>query len=723
MRNPARLAPLLALLLCAAPLSAAAPDGDAGDWAAPQAPPPGPVPAPSTPEGGFSSPHRTRFDEKMRDKVLDQLCRHLRLQYVYKPELWGFGGMRLGVARRLAPEPGGRLALVDEETLGVSLSKGISHEVGEGGPTGAFSVGASIEGRSMVVRRLGTTKTCNELDTLIDLRDIKTVLPLKAERIAKMEVGELWRIPLTMSVGYGASLSDVLAEDVPISVSFGYSRGGAASMTLYRLAEDKMRFRFRIDHVTVRSRSLGISHTLGAADFLYGWSGFALQWIDKALARELAKVMSARFDLGRARVEGQKMLIEYVVDPRDPAEASALEEAMRGDFRRLLKSARRIGTEPITADAAGEAYEELRALKKTKLGQPDHAAVEEYRYKSRSLGANFPILFNYRVSEVIGRSSVKVLTGNEGEFRYHPADHSPSAEYFRIPFIGPIVKENNQRRAEVVTFAPRGQGQGEPLMVYMRNQGSLRLPASSIGDTVEEVNSVMRLGGTRRGMDGSRLVLPKSVVPAPTPVPDSYRDEGNPAKEVSDRKGSVSFTMVFNQKAVREAVSAAAGEVLRALAASTGIADRTMLDWLVANGRLEGGELAYDQHAAQEAFKGENDLPYLARMAKTAAGFVLDYGEARDAATNDGRAEALSRLMAGKGRSELSYEQVLRVLVQFVDPMDLTGDFAANIQNTTKGGKDTRAHLVLKKDRGEVPMLREAGEARARFAEASILLD
>lgn len=720
-----RLILLLAALAVAAPVVAADPDGESGDWTAPAAPPPGDVvPKPPTPEGGYADPDRVRFDEKLRDKVLDQLCRHLRITYDYKPDLLGFAGTSLGVTRHLAPEPGGRLSVVDDEKLRLSWGESLSRPVAEGGPSASFGVSATLEGHSVVVRRLGTTKTCDEVDRLIDLRDIKTVLPFTAERISKMAVGELWRVPFTMSVGYGASLSEALGENAAASLSFGYSKGGTQSTTLYRMADDKLRFRFRIDYVTVRSRSLSAGVSIPAAQFLVGWEGALLRLADKTLARELAKIAIARLDLGSARSDGQKMVLEYVVDPRDPEQALAVQQAFRGDFRRLLKSARRIATSHVTAADTDPAYEELRNITAGHLGPPGHAAVEEYTFKARSFGGGLPLLIWGHVHEVYGRSAVTELTGEGGEFRFYPSDRSPSGEFLRMPFVGPLVKENGQRRVEVVTHAPKGQAHGEPLMVYIRNHGVLRVPGSSVAETVHEMNSVLRLAGARRGADGSRLVLPDSMIPVPTPVAETHgpRENHGPT-EVSDRKGTVSLTLVFNQKAVRDAVSAASKEMLEALAASMGPMERPMMEWLAANGRIEGSRLVYDRSAAGERFPEEGAANDLRTLSLTAAGLVTDLAAARDADSNDHRAEALSSALGGRGKSGLSYEKVLRVMVQFVDPLDLTGDFVASVKNSSKGGKDTEGHLVLKQGRAEVPLLRGAGEARARFAEPSVLYD
>ena len=83
------------------------------------------------------------------------------------------------------------------------------------------------------------------------------------------------------------------------------------------------------------------------------------------------------------------------------------------------------------------------------------------------------------------------------------------------------------------------------------------------------------------------------------------------------------------------------------------------------------------------------------------------------------RSEKLAHAFSYRNRSGLSHEKVLRVLVQFMDPLDLTADFVAAV----KGEPDVNTHLVLKKDRAEVPLLSEAGKTRARFAPGSTLTD
>jgi len=337
---------------------------------------------------------------------------------------------------------------------------------------------------------------------------------------------------------------------------------------------------------------------------------------------------------------------------------------------------------------------------------------------------------------LLGDDRVTRYTGDKGEYRYYRSDKSVSNSYVDAPFVGALVKETSQRDAEAVTFAPKGGTHGDPILVYTQNQGYVRVPASSVRDTVAEMNGILNLVGAQRGAAEGRFGLPTDkLVP---PLPQSAREpEGT--TEPSDRKGMISLTLAFNQKAVRDMLSASTDQVLRAFSASLGAAhmgiidgtDKPLMDWLVANGKYKDGKMAYDASAANRAFPSENNpgrgdedkARSLSNLSEKAAGLLADLAAARGAKDNEARAEQIAKIVGGRGESGLAYEDVLRVLVQLVDPLDVTGDFVASIQATSRGVKNTNAHLVLKNGRQEVPMLKDAGETKSRFAQPSVLTD
>lgn len=723
----------LALTVVFAAPAFAEPDDDG--WTTFEAPvSTGTVAPPTTSEGGFGAPDRTRLDQALRKNVLDQLCRQAQIPLNYDFGKGDFGGTGLGVDRYLRTDVDNQIALVDDQKLHASFSKGVSKALGDGGAAIGLSFGAQIEGHSMVIRRTGSTKSCDEVMRLLDLRDVKTVLPMKGERLSQMALGELWRMPFTLTYSEGVGVGDAITQDnAAVNVSFGRSDSGSASMTLYRIADDKLRFRFRIDHVVVWSQSLGIRQTYPAVAFAANAHNILLRFVEREFARQLDQYTAAWLMWGRSSSDGTKILMEFVIDPRDPEQAEALAKVVRGDMEQLVVMSAKMSTFQTKSTLAD--YLKLREKNGDKIGPSTYAASDEYKAKVRSFSLNLPLLVAHNSAALFGEDKIDRYTGEEGQFHFFRADKSKNNSYFTLPWVGPMVKDNTQRDVEAVTYAPKGGAHGDPIVVYIRNRGYLRVTGSTVRDDVSEINSVITLAGARRGKDGSALRLPVDSLVPPSPLIERPGGDGKTeTSEPADRKGLTSLTLVFNQQAVKDVLAASSQEALKAFAASLGADDRPMMEWLVAHGVLKDGKLDYSWKEARRAFPssdsevgrgGGNDenTRQLDSLSKQAAGLIADLAAGRDAKDNEARAQALATMIGGKGKSGLAYEDVLKVLVQFVDPMDLTGDFVANVSVSTKGVKSPNQHLVLKKGRPEITLLKDAGDAKARFAEPSILTD
>lgn len=733
MAQPNHRFVLTALALTVVFAAPAFADPDDDGWTAFQAPvSTGTVAPPTTSEGGFGAPDRTRLDQALRKNVLDQLCRQAQIPLNYDFGKGDFGGTGAGVDRYLRTDVDNQIALIDDEKLHASFGHGISKELGDAGAAIGLSFGAQIEGHSMVIRRTGSTKSCAEVMRLLDFRDVKTVLPMKGERLSQMALGELWRMPFTLTYSEGVGLGDAITpENAAVNVSFGRSDSGSASMTLYRIADDKLRFRFRIDHVVVWSQSLGIRQTYPAMEFAANAHNILLRFVEREFARQLDQYTAAWLMWGRASSDGTKILMEFVIDPRDPVQAQALADVVRGDMRQLVVMSAKMSTFQTKATLAD--YLKLRERNGDKIGSATYAASDEYKAKVRSFSLNLPLIVAHNSAALFGEDKIDRYTGEEGQFHFFKADKSKNNSYFTLPWVGPMVKDNTQRDVEAVTYAPKGQSHGDPIVVFIRNRGYLRVTGSTVRDDVSEINSVMTLAGARRGKDGSALRLPLDSLVPPSPMNERPGADGPEKSEPSDRKGLMSFTLVLNQQAVRDVLAASAQEALKAFAASVGADDRPMAEWIAAHGTVKDGKIDYNWREARKAFPDEGDVGrgnssdsntrQLDALSKQAAGLIADLAAGRDAKDNEARAQALATMIGGKGKSGLAYEDVLKVLVQFVDPMDLTGDFVANVSASTKGVNSPNQHLVLKKGRPEITLLKDAGDAKARFAEPSILTD
>lgn len=723
MGNRILLAVLLAGLNSA--VFAADPDDDAAEsqWTVPQPPPPG-APSQGTPEGGYADPDRRRTDESLRTNVLDKLCRMLKLGKNFNIGGGGWPQTSLGVSRRIEEDFFGRLFMVDEETLDVGW--GVSEGRLSGDASGSVYVSAGVKGESMVARRLDTLNNCGEVDRLVRFGDVKTVMPATTKRIMEMGRDELWRMPLQVNIGYGVSLGDAAAPEVTISVGYRKSKRGRASMTLLRLAENRARFRFRVDFVQVHSKSAGVTVTMSPFEFATEGANVLSRFVKSEIARRLQRYASASMGMGSSESDGRRLLLEYEFDPTNLEQAEAVSKALNGNVLELLAYAGRMGSSLTTPEETLAAYKDLQARNTEALGSPSYAARSDYGARARSFSVNLPLLVNRTVSEAFGHDMVTRFSGEEGEFQFHSANRSPSAEYLNVPFAGPLVKDLDSRNVDLVTHAPKGQGYSEPVAVYLHNQGFLRLPLSAVDEMVEDANSVLRLAGAaRRGRPDPTMEVPTAkFMPAPL-VPRADNASGG-AGEPADQKGWLSMTLVMNQKAVKNALAASTEQVLKAFVLSIQPSDRPLAEWVVNNGRLEGDRLVFDPARAKAELGLSDDggsLNWMAKLSREAAGLARDVAAASSSPTPQARAAALAKAFSHENKSGLSPRDVLRVLVQFMDPLDITGDFVAAVEGTTKKAPNVQAHFELKKGRAEVPMLGEAGTTRGRFAEGSLLTD
>jgi hypothetical protein len=119
----------------------------------------------------------------------------------------------------------------------------------------------------------------------------------------------------------------------------------------------------------------------------------------------------------------------------------------------------------------------------------------------------------------------------------------------------------------------------------------------------------------------------------------------------------------------------------------------------------------------------DNSAGWLRKLSVEAAGLAQDVAEAAGAPTPEARAKGLAKAFSLENRSGLAHRDVLRVLVQFMDPLDLTGDFVSASDGKSTKALKIAAHYQLKNGRDEVPMLRDAGETRGRFAGGTVLTD
>lgn len=711
----------------------AAPDDDT-DWTVdvPTKTPTGGVTQPTTPEGGFSQPDRIIFGEKMREHVLDQICRNAQIPLGHKFSFPGYGSVGADVVRRLRVMPDNRVAIEDADKVTLDAGRTlVTKELGDA--NFGLWVGAHFDGTSLVIRPMPTTQSCDEIWRLLKVTDVKTIFPFKAERLSAMGVGELWKLPATLSIGHSESLSRAFAvAGSPITgsevLSFGIGQTGAAMMTVYRLSEDKMRFRFRVSHARVHNAAGGIAAVYPAIHVIAAPANILMKFLDSELTRQISHYLVENIGVGWSSTDGQQLMMEFVLDPKNPEDMEELAHVLKGDFVELLKMAQRMVNLQASAARAQKDFKDVEAKQEKEFKRKaNFPGLDIYHSTSKSLHLMLPFLFDHTRGSTMADDRIVRLDEQGGEVHIYRSDKSRNTGVIDLPVAGQYVKHNVAMSAQAFTFKDKEGQTSEPQAVYIQQEGFLRNSADDVRAMADDVNSIMAMTGAKGGDANKRLALPLDRMLPPEPPVIVKQAKGQEAKlSPTYHDGGIAFTFVFSQKAIAAIVNAANELIVRCYANTlVDKADRAALNWILDNGTMqERGKLTIDGQALKDKFNyDDNAVNWTNGLCQTAGQIIKDVESVRQAATPEARSEAIVKLLSGRGKSGIGYNDMMRVLVQLVDPLDVTADLVINVNKSIKGNPDLHAHMMLKKDRPDNPGLKAAGEAKNRFAQPSELVD
>ena len=252
------------------------------------------------------------FWEDLKKDTFDDICKSAEIELNENAQLVKVLGIEGGFKRYMKKFPNEKVALLDEVGLKLSVALGndtlhIPSMEGLG-----VSITGLLEGKSQVVRPLESDRYCKELDTLVKLYQIKTVLPTKAKRIVEMKNGEIWKLPIILRLGFGASLGTTINEVLNVSISAGKTKESKPSVTLYRMDDNNLRLRLRLDRLEVRS--VGVSAAsieIPMADIgLINAENRLAELVNKRWAKEINKYVALKLSYGHSRFSGKKLLLE-----------------------------------------------------------------------------------------------------------------------------------------------------------------------------------------------------------------------------------------------------------------------------------------------------------------------------------------------------------------------------------------------------------------------------
>ncbi len=669
---------------------------------------PGAAAAPAVSTPAAISSELANFWEGLKKNTFDDICRNAEIKLNQEGKLVNVLGLGGKFNRYMRRFPGANVALIDE--VGVSLSATVGNETLHltDLPGAAVTLSGLLEGKSQVIQPLGSDRYCKELGTLAKFYQVKTILPAKAERIAAMSNGEIWKLPLTLRLGFSSSFGTPAAEGLNVSLSAGRTGETKPSVTLYRMDANRLRLRLRLDRVEVNSVGASVSSIqLPMSEIgLPGGENILARLVKQQLAREINKYVAFNLSFGHSRFDGKKLLLEFILDPKDAAQMENLENFLRGDFG-ILKRFIELGLNFNSFSENDDSAEGLNNINSAggQVGQglgvnPSFSGSNIYHGHTDSLHLQLPIIHTRDSNRTTAYNRYQ-STAKEGEtLHVQQRGSASSGSTMNIPFAKTLMKYDSNRNVYVVNKETAGKAAGSSALIYQQYEGFVTQGDATARGMLEHANGVLRyVGMNGNGTDQSSTLPAGTIFPA---VPDTEPADpfGPPSLGPSKtyKSALMSFKLIINEGGVREILAAPAEAVMKAYLNVMREGFGTLLDKVADLLKVGAdGVVTYSKEAAAERLgmlpydeleDSTNPLKLVDTLVEGASRVILDLASVNSAGDWKRRSERLAAVSAGDSKSGLGYEDFLKVAVQLADRKNVSAAVYVHTDKRVKGEAD-----------------------------------
>ena len=695
------------------------------------APVPVPAKVPVISTGAPVTSDFAHFWEKLKDNTVDDVCKLAQLKLNEKATLANVAGVGGGFGRYMLRFPSQKIALVDEVDVKLSATLGNNILQIPNVPGLGVNITGQIEGKSQVVRPLESDRYCKELGTLVKLYELKTAVPSTAKRIAAMENGEIWKLPLTLHFGFGASIGTTIDEVINVSVSAGETKERRPSVTLFRMDDEHLRLRVRLDRVTVQSIGASASSVQIPMSDLGLWNAdnILAKFINKTWAGEVNRYLAAQLSLGYSRNFGKKLLVEFVLNPKDHEQMATLEKFMLGDFS-ILKRFVELGLHfndfaenDETANGLGDITAAANQASNGVGAKPEFAGSDIYHGHSTNIHMQVPVVHAQDLSWSASYNRYQSLEKQGETLHVQQRTRYSDGRSVNLPVLGSERKYNSQKTVYIVNKEGADGKITPPALMYQQNEGFVRHSDGTARDMLEKANGVLRYVGMKGAGTNESDVLPSDTIfPATGGFFKYYKT------------GVMNLNLLISERGVQDIITAPAELIMKAYMnmmreAVPAIIDKVMDLFTVS----KDGEVFYDSREAERRVGGtsadyENPVKpadVVRKLALGATEIIRDIASVRDAGGWKDQSEQLDKVAAGSSKSGLSYEDFLKVVVQVVDPLNVSAEVFVHTDKKVKGEADVTQNYKFfnNKDNSFDANISEVNQMHARFADPSTLTD
>ena len=693
-----------------------------------------PVPSTYTP-----TTELTNFWGNLTENTKDKLCKAANIKINQGANIIPEIGIEGGLRREFKSYPDQRLALVDEISLKLNVTLGTELLSVPNVGSLSVSIGGGLEGKSMVVRPLENNSYCKNLGMLVKLYDVKTVLPMSAKRIGEMETGEVWKLPVVVRYSFGAGVGANFNGIVNVSIGASETKERKPTISLYKVDENSMRVRFRVDHVTVKSVGAAVGTVDIPAGDLGVMSGENLiaTTVNRTLASQINKFIAFKPGYNYYRVNGQKLLLEFYVNPNNPEQIEKLAEFLKGNIgtiEQFIKLGLRFDQFSETSDTqsgVGE-IEELAAQAGAGIGATNtFAGTDHYNSSGHNFNITVPIIHSHQTNWTAAYHRYQSL-GSSATVHVQQRTRESNGDSLNLPFAGTMSKHNSKRDVYVVNQEGKDGAVTRPVMLYQKYEGFVRKDDPRARQMLDETNAVLKYAGMRGdGVNMSNTLPSASIFPPLPPVEHNYDDQNQSDPTKTYRSAVIAFKMVFAEQAVQDIVFAPAQLIMKSfmnvMRETEGAIIDKVMDLFTINKK---GEVDYDYKAAQKrlgvtAFddnNGTNPLDIVRTLAHAATEFIEKLSSVKQQAGWKGQSEQLAKVAA---TGDMRYEDFLKVVIQMTDTKNISSEIYIHTDKRVKGEADVNQNYTMfnTRENGFDNTIASVQQMRERFADPAELTD
>lgn len=676
-----------------------------------------------------------RFWEDLTGDAIDSLCKSAQIKLNTDANFPNdISGIKAGYKRYLRRFPNSQIALIDEISLNPHFAMDMPiSEMAQGNLPFSIKLqfNSSISGKSQVVRPLKGEEYCTELKTLVKLYNMKTAWPATQKRIAEMNIGEIWKLPLTFHIQAGVQASATAYNAVTFALGSSVSKELSPSVTLFRMSKDKMRLRVRIGMAKMYSAGASASTISIPVEDLALWhtDNHIAKILNKEWAKEINKVLEAKFSFTKTHYKGKKLVLEFICNPQDPEQLKAIVRFMRGDFGILKKfidlhlDFTDFSEEQSVVEADHAIHEMANIPNSALQAAQSYAGASTYDGKTSNTNLQLPIIYKRESQKEKTETTYQAADSKEKMYVYKSRKYVKSGR-LNLPFAGSASASNSEATSYVVQKEYEDGSVSKPVFMYKEYAGGLRVSGGKAESSVEKANDVLKYVGTRgQGINENNMIKTEDVLPK-----EKLDSEGKTVKSSKIYSSVASeFNLMISARGIQEIIFAPAAAIMKSL---FNILPENFQKVLAKAGDLfvidEAGKVSFDSKIARQRLgyavnREDNDpLSVMRKLAAKATNLIAELFEVKNTSDEKEQTKKFSKLSSGGG--SLGASDFLKVAVQLLDPSEVTASFTMDSKNKNMGKHHYKAEVFNPSDNFD-KTLSEVQEAEGRFSEPSILAD